>query len=245
MFEVWRRSTPMRSAEHHQTFYFEISFLQLLFLHHLPKIILNDGIQVVFHHIIPYPACRGFLPLDSISCLHNLHLQLLYMSAQSLKFCVQVGVDRINLPIEVHCHSLLCLKNPIKHLFNLALLSRRRWLLVVGTSIIHVVVVVVAVGFFVLRNLVEITHISIVVSVSTLVSRTLESNSTNEVHFFFFFCSTLCLYSFCIFNQADLLPEKLMNTVQLCLHLIHLIIPKDGGRLFPLKISVFGDVARC
>ncbi|KAF3548638.1 hypothetical protein DY000_02007478 [Brassica cretica] len=33
----------------------------------------------------------------------------------------------------VHCHSLLCLKNPIKHLFNLALLSRQRWLLLVGT----------------------------------------------------------------------------------------------------------------
>ena len=91
------------------------------------------------------------------------------MSAQSLKLCVQVGLDRINLPIEVHCHSLLCIKNPIKHLFNLALLSRRRWLLVVGTSIIHVVVVVVAVEFLVLRTLVEISPISIGISVSTLV----------------------------------------------------------------------------
>ena len=147
MFEVWRRSTPIRSAKTHQTFHFEISFLQLLFFHHLPKIILNDSIHVVFHHIVPYHSCQGFMPLNNISCLHNLHLQLFHMSAQSLKFCVQVGVDKISLPIEVHCHSLMCLKNPIKHLFNLALLSRRQWLLVVGVSIVHVVDVAVAVGF--------------------------------------------------------------------------------------------------
>ncbi|KAF3609706.1 hypothetical protein DY000_02049126 [Brassica cretica] len=36
MFEVRRRSTPMRSAEAHRAFHFEISFLQLLLLHHLP-----------------------------------------------------------------------------------------------------------------------------------------------------------------------------------------------------------------
>ena len=161
------------------------------------------------------------------------------MSAQSIKLCVQVGVDRVNLSIEVHCHALMCLKNPLKYLLNLALLSTRRWLLVVGTSKIPVV----AVGFLVLRTLVEISPISIGISISTLVSRPLETCSTNEVYFFFF--STLCLYSFCIFNQAGLLPEELVNTVRLCLYLIHLIIPKDGGRSPPLKISVLGVVARC
>ena len=130
MFEVWRRSTPMRSAETHQTFYFEISFLQLLFLHHLPKIILNDGIHVVFHHIISYPSCQGFLPLNSFSCLNNLHLQLLHMSAQSLKLWVQVVVDRINLSIEIHCQVLLSFKDPINHCFYLALLSLWWWFLV-------------------------------------------------------------------------------------------------------------------
>ncbi|CAN7014395.1 unnamed protein product, partial [Brassica oleracea var. botrytis] len=58
-------------------------------------------------------------------------------------------------------------------------------------------------------------------------------------------CSTLCVYSFCIFNQTGLLPEKLVNTIQLCLHFIHLIIPKAGGRSLPLKISVLGAVAGC
>ncbi|KAF3549904.1 hypothetical protein DY000_02007658 [Brassica cretica] len=58
-----------------------------------------------------------------------------------------ITIVRICLPIEVHRHSLLCLKNPIEHLFNLAILSRRRWLLVVGTFKIHVVVVAVVVGF--------------------------------------------------------------------------------------------------
>ena len=95
----------------------------------------------------------------------------------------------------------MSLKYPIKHLFNLALLSRWWWLLVVGVSIIHVVAaVVVAVEFLVLRTLVEITHISIGIYVFTLVSTPLESNSTNEVHIFFYLCSTLCVYSFCILN---------------------------------------------
>ena len=54
---------------------------------------------------------------------------------------VQVGVDRVNLPIEVHRLALLSLKNPIKHLFNLVLLSRWWWLLVVRVFIAYVVVV--------------------------------------------------------------------------------------------------------
>ncbi|WZZ70968.1 hypothetical protein YC2023_082338 [Brassica napus] len=247
MFVAWRRSTPMRSAEAHQTLYFKISFLQLLFFHHLPEIIPNDGIHVVLHHIIFYPSCQGSLPLNSFSCLINLHLQLLHMSAQSLKLCVQVCVDKINLPIKVHCHALPSLENSIKHLLNLALLSWRWWLLVVGASItpvvVVIVVVVVAVGFLVLRTLVEFAPISIGVSVSILVSQTLESSSTDEVHICFL-CSTLCIYSLYIFSQADMLPEKLVNTVQLCLHLINLIIPKDGGRSLPLKISVLGAAAR-
>ncbi|WZZ27384.1 hypothetical protein YC2023_010785 [Brassica napus] len=125
MFVAWRRSTPMRSTETHQSFYFEISFLQLLFLHHLTEIIPNDGIQVVLHHIIFYPSCQGSLSLNSFSCLNNLHLQFLNMSVQSLKLFVQVGVDRINLPIEVYRHAVLSLKKSIKHLLNLALLSWR------------------------------------------------------------------------------------------------------------------------
>ncbi|CAN6930869.1 unnamed protein product [Brassica oleracea] len=188
----------------------------------------------------PTPLVESSCLLNSISCLHNLYLHLLHMRAQSLKLCVQIGVDRINLPIEVHVHSLMCLKNPIEHLFNLALLSRRRWLLVVGTSKIYVVSVAVVIGFLVLRILVEVTPIFIGVFVSTLVS--LESSSTNVVYFFFLWST---LYSFCIFNKANLLLEKLVNTVQFCLHLIHLIISKDGGRSLPLKISVLGDITRC
>ncbi|WZZ65218.1 hypothetical protein YC2023_076588 [Brassica napus] len=163
------------------------------------------------------------------------------MSAQSLKLCVQVGVDRVNLPIEVHRHAMLSLKNSVKHLFNLALLSRWWWHLVVGISITSVV----DVGFLVLRTLVAITLISIGIFVSTLVSRALESSSTDEVHIFFYLCSTLCVYSLCILNQADLLSEKLVNTVQLCPHFFHLIIPKNGGGFLPLKISVFGAPAGC
>ena len=80
------------------------------------------------------------------------------MGAQSLKLCVQVSVDRLNLSIEVHRHALLFLNNPVNHLFNLTLLSRWWLLMVVGVSITHVVVaVVVAVGFLLLRTLVEIT----------------------------------------------------------------------------------------
>ena len=77
---------------------------------------------------------------------------------------VQVGVDRVNLPIEVHRLAMLSLKNPIKHLFNLVLLSRWWCLLVVGVFITPVVAaVVVAVGFLVLRTLVEITPLSIAI----------------------------------------------------------------------------------
>ena len=116
------------------------------------------------------------------------------MSTQSFELCVQVGVDKINLSIKVHCHALLSLKNFIEHRLNLALLSRWWWLLVVGVSI----TTVVAVGFLVLRILVEVTPISL--GVSSLVPRTLESSSTDEVHICFL-CSTLCVYSLCILRS--------------------------------------------
>ena len=135
--------------------------------------------------IITFTWCfitSSLTPLVEASCL--LIASPVCTTCISIFFkCVQVGVHIIYLPIEVHCHSQLCLRNPIEHLFNLALLSRRRWLLVVGTSKIHVVVVAVVVGFLVLRILVEVTPIFIGVFVSTLVS--LESSSTNVVYFFF------------------------------------------------------------
>ena len=132
-------------------FYFEISFLQLLFLDQLPEIILNDGITWCFITSSPTPLVKASYPLKAF-------------------------------PVWTTCVSRFftwVLNNPLKHLLNLAPLSRRRWLLVVGTSKIPVV----AVGFLVLQTLVEISPITIGISVSTLVSRPLETCSTNEVHF--------------------------------------------------------------
>ena len=42
-----------------------------------------------------------------------------------------------------------------------------------------------------------------------------------------------------------MLPEKLVNIVQLCFHLIHLLLSKDGCRFPSLKISVLGSIVGC
>ncbi|KAF3547116.1 hypothetical protein DY000_02007739 [Brassica cretica] len=90
---------------------------------------------------------QGFVVFYRMMLVKGERSSLVFGDWTMQEMIVQVGVDRVNLPIEVHRLALLSLKNPIKHLFNLVLLSRWWWLLVVGVSITPVVAaVVVAVG---------------------------------------------------------------------------------------------------
>ncbi|KAF3570290.1 hypothetical protein F2Q69_00059122 [Brassica cretica] len=66
----------MRSAETHGAFNFEVSFSKLLMLHHLPEIIIYDGIYVVFCFLNSCLSSQGFFPLYSVFSLKNLHFKL-------------------------------------------------------------------------------------------------------------------------------------------------------------------------
>ena len=101
----------------------DVSLLKLFLLYHLPKIILYDCIHVVLQCFISFTLDEGLLFLNSFSCLNHLCLKLLHMCSQSLKLFIQLSVDIIYLPIDIHHQLLLALKNLINHCFYLAISS--------------------------------------------------------------------------------------------------------------------------
>lgn len=119
----WCWMAPMRTAKQHGALEFKVSFLKFLMFHHLPKIIINDGTDVVsLSSITSFLNQRFLLPYNFIS-LRNMSFQVLHMGAKRLKFVLQIGVRFIYLPIEVYNHLLLPLKNLINHWFQFAFLS--------------------------------------------------------------------------------------------------------------------------
>ena len=74
---------------------FEISLLKFFFLNHLPEIIIYDGIHVVLPCFISFTLDEGLLPLNRVSCLNHMCLQLFHLCTQSFKLFVQLGVDSI------------------------------------------------------------------------------------------------------------------------------------------------------
>ena len=74
------------------------------------------------------------------------------MCIQSFKLCIQLSVDSIYLPIDIHHQLVLALKNLINHCFYLVLLTLWWYALIGRISISFVVdvVEVVVVGFLVL-----------------------------------------------------------------------------------------------
>ena len=74
------RSTPLGSAETHGALDFEVSFLKLFISHHLPEIIIYDGIYVVFSFVGSFLSSESFLPLYSLAHLNYLGFKFSHLS---------------------------------------------------------------------------------------------------------------------------------------------------------------------
>ena len=94
-----------------------------MLLHHWPEIISYDGIHMLLLSNLILSFNQRFICRHNFTSLNHLSVQFLHMGAESFEFVIQIGVDIIYLPIEIHSKLLLTLKNLINYSLNVAFLS--------------------------------------------------------------------------------------------------------------------------